>query len=118
MKVQAFLHRHYSPDLGESPIGHATAVLAGLTLMMIGGAMVATIVLVPLGFVLGLVGLMLLAGGVFAHIQGPLTFGDLLDTIVGLTGAAIAMTFSITVLAMAVGLTFTALYAFVQWLGR
>ena len=118
MKVHAFLYNRYSPDLGESPIGHAAAVLSGLTLIAIGGVMVATVVLVPLGTVLGLLGVMLLAGGVFAHIQSPLTLTDLLDTVVGLTGAAIAMTFSLTVLAMATGLVFTALYAFVQWLGR
>jgi hypothetical protein len=118
MKVHAFLQRHYSPELGESPIGHAAAILSGLTLMAVGGAMVATVVLVPLGTVFGLLGVMLLAGGVFAHIQSPLSLTDLLDTIVGLTGAAIAMTFSLTVLAMAAGLVFTALYAFVQWLGR
>jgi hypothetical protein len=116
MKIQAFLYRHYSPVLGESPVGHAAAVLAGLTLLAIGAAMVATVVLVPLGTVFSLIGVMLLGAGVFAHIQSPLKLSDLLDTIVGLTGAAIAMTFSLTVLAMAAGLVLTALYAFVQWL--
>lgn len=118
MKVHSFLHNHYSPALGESPIGHAAAVLSGLTLIAMGGVMVAAVVLVPLGTVLGLLGVMLVAGGVFAHIQSPLKFTDLLDTVVGLTGAAIAMTFSLAVLAMAAGLVFTALYALVQWLGR
>jgi len=41
---------------------------------------------------------------------------DLLDAMVGLTGAAIAMTFSLIVAAMAAGLALTALYAVVQWL--
>lgn len=118
MRVQAFLHRHYSPDLGESAVGHAAAVLGGVILMAVGAALIATIVLVPLGSVLGLVGVMLFASGAFAHIRGPLKFSNLLDTIVGLTGAAIAMTFSFAVLAMAVGLIFTALFAFGQWLGR
>jgi hypothetical protein len=33
MKVQQFVHRHYSASVGESPIGHAAAVLAGILLM-------------------------------------------------------------------------------------
>ena len=41
---------------------------------------------------------------------------DFLDAMVGLTGAAIAMTFSLIVFAMAAGLALTALYALVQWL--
>ena len=36
MTVQDFIHRHYSPAVGESPTGHAMAVLAGLMLIVIG----------------------------------------------------------------------------------
>ena len=108
-------YRYWWPGAEESATGHAAAMLSGLTLIAIGAAMVATVVLVPLGAVFTVLGVMLFGFGVFAHIQSPLKLTDLLDTLVGLTGAAIAMTFSLTVLAMAVGLVVTALYAFLQW---
>jgi hypothetical protein len=37
MKAQSFIHRHYSRELGESPTGHAAAILAGFVLMAVGG---------------------------------------------------------------------------------
>ena len=117
MNVQAFIRRHYSPDVGESPLGQAAAVLAGLTCMALGaGLVIASIVFAPLGTVIGLLGVMLLGGGVFAHIQSPFKLSDALDAVVGLTGAAIAMTFTLIIAAMAAGLVFTAIFEVVQWL--
>jgi len=117
MTVQTFFQRHYSPLTGESPLGHAVAVLAGLMLMTIGAALAFSLVLLPVGSVIGLIGVMLFVGGVFAHIQSPLKLRDLMDAIVTLTGAAIAGTFALAILAAAVGLMVTALLAFLQWLG-
>ena len=116
MKVPAFIHRHFSPSVGESPMGHVVAVLAGLILAAAGGLLVASVVFAPLGLVIGLLGVMLLGAGVVGHIQSPVKFSDAMDAIVGFTGAAIAMTFILVAAAMALGLAFTALFAVVQWL--
>jgi small-conductance mechanosensitive channel len=117
MTVQTFFQRHYSPLAGESPTGHAIAVLVGLVLMAIGAALAFSLVLLPLGSVIGLIGVMVFGAGVFAHIQSPLKLRDLMDAIVTLTGAAIAGTFALAILAAAVGMMLTALIAFFQWLG-
>jgi hypothetical protein len=118
MKVQAFIHDHYSTAVGESPIAHGVAVLAGMTLMVAGVALVASVVFVPLGAMIGLLGLMLLGAGVVGHIQSPVTFSEGMDAVVGLTGAAIALTFMLVSAAIALGLVFTALFEFVQWVAR
>jgi hypothetical protein len=118
MKVQAFIHSHYSTSVGESPIAHVVAVLAGLTLIVAGVALVASVVFVPFGAVIGLLGLMLLGAGVMGHIQSPVTFSDAMDTIVGLTGAAIGMTFLLVSAAIAIGIGFTAFFEIVQWVAR
>jgi hypothetical protein len=116
MRAHAFLHHHFSPLAGESPVGHAAAIVVGLTLALIGAMLIASVVVIPVGIVFVVLGLMLLGVGVFAHIASPFKLNDLLDTIVGLTGAAIATTFSLMVAAIAAGLALTALYAIVQWL--
>jgi small-conductance mechanosensitive channel len=116
MSVQAFIHRHYSPDVGESPVAHALAVLVGLVLMTIGAALAASLILLPLGSVIGLVGIMLFGAGVWAHMQSPLTLRDLMDTIVTLTSAAVAGTFALTILAAAIGFGMTALFEIIQWI--
>lgn len=116
MSVQSFMRRHYSPDLGESPIGHAAAVLAGLTLVAIGGGLVASVVFIPVGVTIGVLGLLILAGGVFAHIQSPLKFSELMDAVVGLAGAAIALTFMIAAAAMVIGLGVAVFVSVFRWL--
>jgi hypothetical protein len=116
MSVQSFVRRHYSPDVGESPIGHAAAVLAGLTLVAIGGGLIASVVFIPVGVTLGVLGLLILGGGVFAHIQSPLKFSELMDAVVGLAGAAIALTFVIAAAAMVIGLGVAVLVSVFRWL--
>jgi hypothetical protein len=118
MRLQEFAHRHYSASVGESPIAHAAAVLAGTTLIVGGVALVASVVFIPLGMVIGLLGLMLFGAGVVGHIQSPVTFSDAMDAVVGLTGAAIAMTFMLIGAAIVLGLAFTALFEIVQWVAR
>jgi hypothetical protein len=118
MGVQAFLHRHYSPLVGESPIGHVAAVLSGLILMGFGGLLIWWIVFIPAGVVIGVVGVMLLIAGAVGHIQSPLTFSEIMDALVGFIGAAITLTIALVVAAMLAGLMVTALYAFAQWLAR
>ena len=116
MTVQDFFHRHYSPALGESPTGHAVAILAGLGLMVIGGALTVSIVFLPAGVAIGVLGLLLLGAGVFAHIMSPLRFADLMDAVVGLSGAAITLTFVIAIVAIASGFAITLLVSFLRWL--
>jgi hypothetical protein len=116
MTVQTFIHDHYSPGAGESPVGHAVAVLTGLLFVAVGAVLAYSVVLLPLASVVGLTGLMMLGGGLFAHIRSPLTFHDLLDDIVLLAGAAIAGTFALTVIVIAAGLVGTAVFEIVEWL--
>jgi hypothetical protein len=116
MTVQDFIHRHYSPALGESPTGHAIAILAGLGLTAIGGGLVMSIVFLPAGIAIGVLGVLLLGAGVFAHITSPLRFSDLMDAVIGLSGAAIALTFAIAIGAVAVGFGVTVLVSLFRWL--
>jgi hypothetical protein len=116
MKVQEFVHRHYSASVGESPIGHAAAVVAGILLMGVAAALAASIVLVPLATVIGVVSVMLLGTGLVGHIESGVTFDAALDAVVGLTGAAIALTFALAISAIALGFAFTALFEVAQWI--
>ena len=116
MAVQDFIHRHYSPALGESPTGHVIAILAGLASMVIGVALVMSIVFLPAGIVIGVLGALLLGAGVFAHITSPLKLSDLMDAIVGLSGAAIALTFATAVVAVVAGFGITLIVSFFRWL--
>ena len=109
MSVQGFMRRHYSSAVGESPVGHAAAILAGLTLVVIGAGLIMSVVFVPLGVTIAVLGLFILGGGVFAHIQSPFNFKEAIDTVIGLSGAAIAATFAIIVAVMVVGLCVTVL---------
>jgi hypothetical protein len=52
-------------------IGHVTAVVLGCVLIVVGLAMGVTMVLLPAGIVIGLVGVALVVGGVFARITPP-----------------------------------------------
>ena len=116
MNVQNFIHRHYSSEVGESPVGHAIAIVAGLALIMIGAAFVVSIVFLPAGLVIGILGLFILGAGLFAHIMSPLTFADLMDTVVGLSAPAIGLTFVIVVVANAVGFGIKVLVSLFRWL--
>lgn len=86
-------------------------------LMIAGGVGLAwTVVFLPLAMVIGLLGLFILLEGVFAHIQSPLKIGDLMDAIVGLAGAAIAMTFALAAAALLLAFGLGTVTAFIEWL--
>ena len=116
MTVQRFIHRHYSRAAGESPGGHAVAVLAGLALTAIGIALGASVVFLPAGIAVGALGMFILGAGLFAHIMTPLTFGDLMDAIVGLSGAAIGLTFAVVIVTFIIGFGITVLASLFGWL--
>ena len=52
-------------------LGHVAAVVLGFALMIVGLAMGVTMVLLPAGIVIGLIGVALVVGGVFARITPP-----------------------------------------------
>jgi len=49
---------------------HAATTIAGFILMILGLAMGVTMVLLPVGLVVGLIGVMMFVGGLFARIDG------------------------------------------------
>ena len=53
-------------DAGGRFLGHSIAVVAGLVLMIVGVAMGVTMVLLPLGIPVGLVGLLIFVWGLTA----------------------------------------------------
>jgi hypothetical protein len=116
MKAPPFVHDHYSPEVGESPIGHAAAILAGLVMMVVGLGLALTVAMLPVGLVVGLLGLLILGGGVFGHIRSPLKFKDLMETIVGLAAAAIGMTFTLAIVAFLAGFVITVLVLLFGWI--
>jgi hypothetical protein len=50
-------------------VEHAAAVVVGLMLMVLGLGLGVTMIMLPVGIVIGLVGVLLLVGGVFARID-------------------------------------------------
>ena len=109
---------HYPPAAGESPIGHAAAILAGLVMMAVGVGLAFTVALLPVGVVVGLLGLLTFGGGVFGHIRSPLKFNALMDTLVGLAGAAIGMTITLVIAAFVVGFVGTVLVLVFRWIAN
>ena len=117
MTVRDFFHRHYSASVGESPTGHAVAVLVGLMLIVIGaGLLVVSVAFMPAGITIGVLGLLILGAGLFAHIVSPLKFADLMDAIVGLSGAAITLTIAIAIAAVVAGFGVTVVVSLFRWL--
>ena len=116
MTVRDFVHRHYSAGVGESPAGHAVAVISGLLLIVVGVALVVSVVFLPAGVAISVLGVLILGAGIFAHIMSPLTIGDLLDAVVGLSGAAITVTFVIAVIGIVAGFGVTVLVSLFRWL--
>ena len=115
MRVHAFLHRHYSPQVGESPAGHAIAIVTGGTMMAVGLGLAWSVVFLPVGAVIGFLGLFILGEGVFAHIERPLKIRDLVDAAIGLAGAAIALTFALAIVLFLVSFGAGTFAAIIEW---
>ena len=62
--------RHFLTMTGHF-LGHVAAVVLGFVLIIVGLAMGVTMVLLPAGIVIGLIGVALVVGGVFARITPP-----------------------------------------------
>ena len=52
-------------------IGHVAAVVVGFVLMVIGLGLGVTMVMLPVGLVIGLVGVLLFTWGLVGHLQKP-----------------------------------------------
>jgi hypothetical protein len=63
----ALLH-HPWIRTAESVLGHIAAVIVGFVLMVVGLALGVTVVMLPAGIVIGLVGVAMFVGGLFAQI--------------------------------------------------
>jgi len=51
----------------ESILGHAAAIVIGFVLMVIGLGLGVTMIMLPVGIVVGLLGVAIFVGGFFAH---------------------------------------------------
>ena len=85
-------------------------------MIVVGGALVLSVVFLPAGIAIGVLGVLLLGAGVFAHITSPLKFSDLMDAVVGLSGAAITLTIAIAIAAIVAGFGITVLVSLLRWL--
>jgi hypothetical protein len=115
MKASSFFYRHYLVA-GESFTTHAGAVLTGGVMMMVGLALATTVTFLPVGLVIALLGLFIFGGGIFAHIQSPVKFRDLLDSTIALAGAAIGMTFALAVLLFLLAMSVSVIVLVAGWL--
>ena len=78
-------------------------------LIAIGAALVASVVFVPAGIAIGTLGVLVLGWGAFGYILRPLTFADLMEAAIGLSGAAVTLTIAIVIVTFVAGLAVTVL---------
>ncbi len=60
--------RHWL-EMTESIIGHAAAIVLGLVMMIIGLGLGVTMIMLPVGVVIGLLGAGLFVTGIFGHFS-------------------------------------------------
>lgn len=60
-------HRQWVKTI-ESYLGHAVAIAVGFAMMVLGLGLGVTIILLPVGIVVGLLGVLVFVGGLFGHI--------------------------------------------------
>jgi len=53
----------------ESILGHAAATILGFVMMVVGLALGVTMIMLPVGVVVGLAGAAIFVGGLFAHVD-------------------------------------------------
>jgi len=53
----------------ESVLGHIAAVIIGFVMMVVGLGLGVTMIMLPVGLVIGLAGLAMFVGGLFARIN-------------------------------------------------
>ena len=60
---------HYFWDIGVSVLEHAATVLLGFVLIIVGLALGVTMIMLPVGLPLGLLGVLLVIVGLFARLD-------------------------------------------------
>jgi len=53
----------------ESLLGHIAAVIVGFIMMVVGLGLGVTVIMLPVGIVIGLIGVAIFVGGLFCHIS-------------------------------------------------
>ncbi len=53
----------------ENILGHAAALVLGFVMMVVGLGLGVTMIMLPVGIVVGLVGALVFVGGVFGHFD-------------------------------------------------
>ena len=53
----------------EAAIGHITAIVVGFILMIVGLGLGVTMIMLPVGVVVGLIGVAMFVSGLFVHIN-------------------------------------------------
>ena len=53
----------------ESLLGHIAAVIVGFIMMVVGLGLGVTVIMLPVGIVIGLIGAAVFVGGLFSHIS-------------------------------------------------
>jgi hypothetical protein len=53
----------------EGALGHIVAVIVGFVMMVVGLGLGVTMILLPVGIVIGLLGVAIFVGGLFAHMN-------------------------------------------------
>ena len=67
MTAHAFPNHHLAGLVGGF-FGHVAALIVGFVLMVFGLALGVTMIMLPVGLALGLLGFVIFLGGLFAHI--------------------------------------------------
>ena len=62
---------HGIVEKSELFVGHLAAVIVGCIFIVVGLGMGVTVVMLPVGLVVGLIGVMTLVWGLFGHLHGP-----------------------------------------------
>jgi hypothetical protein len=63
-----FWHRPWV-EASENVLAHLAAIVIGFAMMVIGLALGVTMIMLPVGLVVGLLGAAMFVGGFFAHIS-------------------------------------------------
>jgi hypothetical protein len=64
--VELWWHARWVKTI-ESVLGHAAAIVVGFVMMVIGLGLGVTMIMLPVGIVVGLLGFAIFAAGFFAH---------------------------------------------------
>jgi hypothetical protein len=64
--AEVWWHRHWV-RVTESVLVHVAAIIVGFVMMVLGLGLGVTIIMLPAGLVIGLLGVAIFIGGLFAH---------------------------------------------------